>query len=183
MTDFRDLIDTDDLSLDEEERLRRTHELLLKVGPPAELPPALLRPERAPTRHEAQIVQFPLRPRRRAAPRRAPARRRAGGGRVRRRVPVRAREVTSGAFASAQLVPMHAVAGGQDVSAVGSSRSATRLRRQLAAPGAVSGLPKQPARRLLRALADEERQAVPVRAAPSGPGQARRPSGSPSRTR
>ena len=41
MTNFDDLIDSDDLSPEEELRLRRVHELLLQAGPPADLPPAL----------------------------------------------------------------------------------------------------------------------------------------------
>ena len=40
MTDFRDLVDPDDLSPDEELRLRRVHELLVQAGPPPDLPPA-----------------------------------------------------------------------------------------------------------------------------------------------
>ena len=66
MTDFDDLIDSDDLSPEEELRLRRVHELLLRAGPPADLPPALaLAPEGG--RHAgAEIIDFPL-PRRRWA--------------------------------------------------------------------------------------------------------------------
>lgn len=44
MTDFDDLVDTGDLSPEEEGRLRRVHELLLAAGPPPELPDELARP-------------------------------------------------------------------------------------------------------------------------------------------
>jgi hypothetical protein len=63
MTEFGDIVDATGLSPDEEARLRRVHELLLEAGPPPELSPALSRP---PTeRGEAEILQFPLMPRRR----------------------------------------------------------------------------------------------------------------------
>jgi hypothetical protein len=62
MSDFRDIIATDDLDPDEEARLRRVHDLLVQAGPPPDLPPAL---ERTPEAAEAEIVQFPLLPRRR----------------------------------------------------------------------------------------------------------------------
>ena len=63
MTDFRDLVDPDDLSPEEELRLRRVHELLVQAGPPADLPPALLEP---PTRLPvADVAEFPLPPTRR----------------------------------------------------------------------------------------------------------------------
>ena len=58
MTDFRDLIGDEDLSTQEEIRLRRVHELLVQAGPPADLPPALKEP---PTRSPAaDVVQFPI---------------------------------------------------------------------------------------------------------------------------
>jgi hypothetical protein len=44
---------TEDLSTEEQERLRRVHELLLEVGPPGELPRSLRRSYRAPARHLA----------------------------------------------------------------------------------------------------------------------------------
>ena len=78
---FRDLVDADGLDPEEEARLRRVHELLVQAGPPPDLPPAL---ERAPGRPaEAEIVQFPLLPRRRLGGRRGRGRGRAlafGGG-------------------------------------------------------------------------------------------------------
>ena len=65
MTDFRDLVDTTGLAPEEEARLRRAHELLVQAGPPPDLPPAL---ETPPTHAaEAEILQFPLLPRRRFA--------------------------------------------------------------------------------------------------------------------
>jgi len=41
---FDDLIGGDDLSPEEEARLRRVHDLLVQAGPPPDLPPALERP-------------------------------------------------------------------------------------------------------------------------------------------
>jgi hypothetical protein len=65
MTDFNDLIDADGLDPREEARLRRAHDLLVQVGPPPDLPPAL---EAPPTEvPEAEIIQFPLLPKRRWA--------------------------------------------------------------------------------------------------------------------
>jgi len=57
MTDFRDLVDVEDLDPDEEQRLRRVHELLLQAGPPAELPPALTTPGALPS---SEVVPFPV---------------------------------------------------------------------------------------------------------------------------
>lgn len=62
MSDFRELVGSDDLEPEEEARLRRVHDLLVQAGPPPDLPPAL---ERTPEAAEAEIVQFPLLPRRR----------------------------------------------------------------------------------------------------------------------
>jgi hypothetical protein len=65
MTDFHDLVDTTGLSAEEEARLRRAHDLLVQAGPPPDLPPAL---EAPPTQSgEAEILQFPLLPKRRWA--------------------------------------------------------------------------------------------------------------------
>ena len=65
MSNFDDLVDREGLGPDEEARLRRVHELLVQAGPPPDLPPGLERPPTAPD--EAEIVQFPLLPRRRWA--------------------------------------------------------------------------------------------------------------------
>lgn len=64
--DFDEFVDVEGLDADEVARLRRVHDLLLEAGPPADLPPAL---EHPPTekRREAEILQFPLLPRRRLA--------------------------------------------------------------------------------------------------------------------
>ena len=87
MSDFRDIVDTEGLTPDEEARLRRVHDLLVQAGPPPDLPPALERtPEAA---AEAEIVQFPLLPRRRWAAAALVAATR-GRARVRRRLPASA---------------------------------------------------------------------------------------------
>jgi hypothetical protein len=65
MTNFDDIVGGDDLSPEEDARLRRVHELLVQAGPPPDLPPALERPPTEPA--GAEIVQFPLLPRRRWA--------------------------------------------------------------------------------------------------------------------
>ncbi|MBA3843853.1 MAG: hypothetical protein H0X39_14785 [Actinobacteria bacterium] len=64
MSNFDDLVDRQDLAPDEEARLRRVHELLVQAGPPPDLPISL---ERTPEAQEAEIVQFPLLPKRRWA--------------------------------------------------------------------------------------------------------------------
>ena len=61
MSDFHDIVGTEDLEPDEEARLRRVHDLLVQAGPPPDLPPAL---ERTPEAAEPEIIQFPLLPRR-----------------------------------------------------------------------------------------------------------------------
>jgi hypothetical protein len=66
MTDFRDLVG-DDLSPEEEERLRRVHELLVAAGPPPELPPELERLPAKGRRQPRSWPQFPLLPPRRFA--------------------------------------------------------------------------------------------------------------------
>lgn len=65
MNRFDDMVDREGLAPDEESRLRRVHDMLVQAGPPADLPPALEQPPTAPP--EAEIVQFPLLPRRRWA--------------------------------------------------------------------------------------------------------------------
>jgi hypothetical protein len=61
---FDELVGGDDLTPEEERRLRRVHDLLVQAGPPPDLPPELEHPSRPP---EAEILQFPLLPRRRWA--------------------------------------------------------------------------------------------------------------------
>jgi hypothetical protein len=63
VSNFDDMVDREGLGSDEEARLRRVHELLVQAGPPPDLPPGLERPPTAPA--EAELVQFPLLPRRR----------------------------------------------------------------------------------------------------------------------
>lgn len=65
MTEFNDIVDTTGLDPSEEARLRRTHDLLVQAGPPPDLPPALEAPPTQPA--EAEIIQFPLLPKRRWA--------------------------------------------------------------------------------------------------------------------
>jgi hypothetical protein len=55
---FEDLVGSDDLTPEEETRLRRVHELLLEAGPPPELTRALAEPAAAPD--EAEVLHFPL---------------------------------------------------------------------------------------------------------------------------
>jgi hypothetical protein len=150
MTDFHDLIDTDDLSDDEEERLRRTHDLLLRVGPPPELPAGLLRPPSERLEVEVDETEgfetnvVPLRARNN--PRRARialvaaaavAAAAFGGGYL------FGHSNTSG-FASAHNVPMHAIAGvgtqAVGLVKVGSIDSDGNWPLEMK----VSGLPKQP---------------------------------------
>jgi hypothetical protein len=57
MTDFRDIVDTDDLEPEEEERLRGVHELLIAAGPPPDLPAELERPADP---HTAQPPEVPV---------------------------------------------------------------------------------------------------------------------------
>jgi Anti-sigma-K factor rskA len=141
MTDFHDLIDTDDLDHDDEERLRRAHELLLAAGPPPDLPPALLRPPAE--EQEADVIEFPLLPRRRvgvalilAA---AVAAAVFGGGYL-----FGHSKAKPSAFAAARIVPMHGTASGPTSSvalvrvAHADSNGNTALEFQ------VTGLSKQP---------------------------------------
>jgi hypothetical protein len=62
MREFDELVDSGGLEPEEEARLRRVHELLVQAGPPPDLPPAL---DRAPDPAEADVVPFPLLPKRR----------------------------------------------------------------------------------------------------------------------
>jgi hypothetical protein len=63
VSNFDDIVDRESLGADEEARLRRVHELLVQAGPPPDLPPSLEHPPTTPV--EAEVVQFPLLPRRR----------------------------------------------------------------------------------------------------------------------
>ncbi len=55
---FDELVGGDDLTPEEEARLRRVHDLLVEAGPPPELPRTLEQPTAAPD--EAEILHFPL---------------------------------------------------------------------------------------------------------------------------
>ena len=59
MTDLNDIIDFDDLDANERERLERVHALLLQAGPPAELPPALAKPDAG--AEPARVLHLPQR--------------------------------------------------------------------------------------------------------------------------
>jgi hypothetical protein len=61
---FDDIAGGDDLSPDEEARLRRVHELLVEAGPPPDLPPELARPAEP---ADAQPPEVPILFRRRRA--------------------------------------------------------------------------------------------------------------------
>jgi hypothetical protein len=104
VTDFRDLVDPNDLSPEEEARLRRVHELLVQAGPPPDLPPALLEPPTRPP--EADVIQFPLLPRRRltlaAVAAAAVAALAFGGGYL-----FGHSKAKPATFATRQVVPMH----------------------------------------------------------------------------
>jgi hypothetical protein len=63
--DFDDLVGGEDLEPEEELRLREMHDLLVQAGPPADLTPALERMPDEPA--EAEILSFPMLPRRRWA--------------------------------------------------------------------------------------------------------------------
>jgi hypothetical protein len=60
--ELKDIIDVDDLTPEERGRLERVHGLLVQAGPPAELPPELHKPTGTP---DADVIQFPLLPKRR----------------------------------------------------------------------------------------------------------------------
>ena len=139
MSDFKDLIDADGLDPEEEARLRHMHELLVQAGPPPDLPPAL---EHAPDEGEsetAEIVQFPLLPRRRwavaAVAAVAVGLLAFGGGYL-----TAHSKSTSSAFHTNRVVPMH---GGTEALAllrVSKVDSAGNWPMQLE----VTGLPQQP---------------------------------------
>jgi hypothetical protein len=62
---FDELLGGDDLAPEEEEKLRRVHELLVEAGPPPDLPPALEHPAAPP--QEADVIHYPFLARRRNA--------------------------------------------------------------------------------------------------------------------
>jgi hypothetical protein len=139
MTDFHDLIDTSDLSPEEETRLRRAHDLLVQAGPPPDLPPAL---EAPPTELvDAEILQFPLLPRRRWALAAVAAATLAligfGGGYL-----LGHSKSKPSAFNTERVVSMHGSGEALAVLRIAAPDSADNWPMEMQ----VSGLPKQPMR-------------------------------------
>ena len=137
MSDFRDLVDTDGLDSEEEARLRRVHDLLVQAGPPPDLPPSL---ERTPEAAEAEIVQFPLLPRRRWAALAVAAAALvliafAGGYLL-------ADSKGSSSFTVHRVVPMQGAADAQAILRIAGNDGADNWPMELE----VTGLPKQPDR-------------------------------------
>jgi len=136
MTDLRDLVGTDGLDPREEARLHRVHELLLQAGPPPELPATLARWHGG--AREAEVVPFPLPPRRRWTAALAVAAVAAvafGGGYVLGHS--KARPAT---FAAARVVPLHGANGALAVLRVANADSAGNWTMAMT----VSGLRPQP---------------------------------------
>jgi hypothetical protein len=138
MNRFDDLIDTEDLGPDEEARLRRVHDLLVQAGPPPDLPPSL---ERTPEAAEAEILQFPMLPKRRWAVAALVAASVAaiafGGGYA-----IGHSNGSSEALKVTHVVSMHGPGGAQGVVRVSYRDSAGNWPMQME----VNGLPKQPDR-------------------------------------
>ena len=135
MSDFKELIDTEGLDPDEEARLRRVHELLVQAGPPPDLPPAL---EHVPEEESAEIVQFPLLPRRRWAVAAVAAATLAllafGGGYLTEHT-----KSSRSAFHTTRVVPMHGQGEALALLRLAKSDSAGNWPMQLE----VTGLPQQ----------------------------------------
>ena len=135
MSDFRDIVDTEGLDPEEEARLRRVHELLVRAGPPPDLPPSL---ERTPEAAEAEIVQFPLLPKRRWAAAALIAAALAliafGGGYL-----LGDSHGGTSSFAVERIVPMHGSGDSQGFIKISSRDSVGNWPMELE----VSGLPKQ----------------------------------------
>jgi hypothetical protein len=138
MSDFREIVDTEGLGPEEEARLRRVHDLLVQAGPPPDLPPSL---ERTPEAAEAEIVQFPLMPRRRWAVAALVAAALAaiafGGGYA-----LGHSKGGAEGFAVSHVVPMHGPHGAQGVVRVSYRDSVGNWPMEIE----VNGLPKQPNR-------------------------------------
>ena len=136
MTDFDDLIDRDDLSSDEELRLRRVHELLLQAGPPADLPPVLADAPEGGRHAGAEIIEFPL-PRRRWAVAAVAALAAVvlafGGGYV------FGHSKEQAGFAASRVVPMHGANGALGVLRIAKADEAGNWPMQID----VTGLPAQ----------------------------------------
>jgi hypothetical protein len=138
MSDFKDLVDTEALSPEEEDRLRRVHELLVQAGPPPDLPPSL---ERTPQTADAEIIQFPLLPKRRWAVTALVAAALAaiafGGGYL-----FGHSKGSAEAFKVTHVVAMHGPNGAEGVVRVSSRDSVGNWPMEVE----VDGLPKQPNR-------------------------------------
>jgi len=132
---FDDIVGHDDLSPEEEAKLRRVHDLLVQAGPPPELPPALERPRRP---GEARVPEFPLLMRRRVAVVTFAAAAAAlvvfaiGYG-------LGHSKASSASFSAIRSVPMHGKAGRLGVIRIGSADSAGNWPMLVE----VTGLPKQ----------------------------------------
>lgn len=140
MNRFDDLVDTEGLGPDEEARLRRIHDLLVEAGPPPDLPPSL---EHTPQAEEAEILQFPLLPKRRwavaALVAAAVAAIALGGGYALGH----SKSGGTQAFKVAHVVSMHGPNGAQGVVRVSVRDSAGNWPMEVE----VNGLPKQPNRK------------------------------------
>jgi hypothetical protein len=138
MSNFGDFVDTEGLAPDEEARLRRVHELLVQAGPPPDLPPSL---EETPQTQDAEIVQFPLLPRRRWAVAALVAATLVaiafGGGYA-----FGHSKGGPAAFKVSRIVAMHGPKGAQGIVRLSGRDSAGNWPMEIE----VSGLPQQPAR-------------------------------------
>ncbi|HEX3805709.1 MAG TPA: hypothetical protein VHV52_02910 [Gaiellaceae bacterium] len=132
---FDDIVGREDLSPDEEARLRRVHDLLVEAGPPPDLPPELEHPVQP---KDADVLEFPLLMRRRIAV--------AGIAAVAAAIAVFAGGYAFGhskgkpaAFAAVHVVPMHGSSGRLAVIKIGHADAAGNWPMLIQ----VSGLPKQ----------------------------------------
>ncbi|HEY0417750.1 MAG TPA: anti-sigma factor [Gaiellaceae bacterium] len=137
---FDDLIDFDDLTAEEEARLRRVHDLLVAAGPPPDLSPELAHPPVPADEADPPEVAFLLRRRRGlvAALALAAALAVFGGGYA-----VGHSKAKPEAFASVRDVPMHGAAGVNGLIRIAAADSVGNWPMLVE----VSGLPAQPARR------------------------------------
>jgi hypothetical protein len=138
MTDFDEIVDREGLEPEQEARLRRVHDLLVQAGPPPDLPPAL---ERAPRGASAEILQFPLLPRRRWAVAAVAAVAAAaiafGGGYFLGHSKTRAATLEA-----SRIVPMHGSGGGLVLLRIADRDPVGNWPMEIE----VTGLPKQPQR-------------------------------------
>jgi hypothetical protein len=135
--DFDELVDTEGLGPEDEQRLRRVHDLLVEAGPPPDLPPALERPPTRTRQREGEILQFPLLPGRRwaAAAVLAAALAAAAFG-----AGFLVGDRGGGAFDAERVVPMRGANGAQASIRIGAKDDVGNWPMVFV----VSGLPKQP---------------------------------------